>query len=144
MTTIALLNKMTSPILRGLEHLQPLWWLGVRVWIAAVFFKSGLVKAEDFDTAILLFAEEYKVPLLPPYFAALSATFFELAMPVLLVLGLATRLAALPLLVMTLVIQFTYLDHVQHYYWGILLTGLIVHGAGPLSADRFVARWLSR
>jgi len=112
----------------------------LRVWIALVFFKSGLTKIEDFETTIMLFEEEYQVPMLSPYFAALSATFFELVMPVALVLGLATRFAAIPLLIMTVVIQFTYMDHVQHYYWGIVLLGLILHGGGKLSADYLIER----
>lgn len=114
--SIACACKLTSKLFNILNGLQPLWWLFLRVWIAAVFFKSGLTKIEDFETTVLLFTDEYQVPLLPPYFAALSATLLELAMPVALTLGFATRLAALPLLVMTAVIQFTYIDHVQHYY----------------------------
>jgi uncharacterized membrane protein YphA (DoxX/SURF4 family) len=138
--TIAALHQTASRFFAALNHLQPLWWLGIRVWLAVVFFKSGLTKIEDFDTTILLFSAEYNVPLIPPALAAYSATLFELLCPVLLVLGLATRFAALPLLAMTAVIQFTYLDHVQHYYWGLLLVGLVVHGAGCLSADRYIRK----
>lgn len=105
-----------------------------------VFFKSGLVKIEDFETTVLLFAEEYKVPILSPMFAAISGTFFELVCPIFLVLGLATRFAAVPLLIMTAVIQFTYMDHVQHYYWALVLAGLILHGAGSFSIDAMLAR----
>lgn len=134
------IHRMAVPLLRILNALRPAWWLLVRVWIAMVFFKSGLTKIDDFDTTVLLFADEYKVPLLPPYIAALSGTLFELACPVLLVLGLATRLAVLPLLAMTAVIQFTYLDHVQHYYWAIFLTGILLHGAGRWSLDHYVGK----
>ncbi|MFZ4125349.1 MAG: DoxX family protein [Rickettsiales bacterium] len=138
--TIAFIKQTTSRIFNALNHLQPLWWFGVRLWIAVVFFKSGLVKIDDFETTILLFAEEYNVPFIPPELAAYSGTFFELTCPVLLTLGFGTRFAALTLLAMTAVIQFTYLDHVQHYYWAILLTGLIIHGGGKWSLDRVLLR----
>lgn len=137
--SIACTCKITSKLFNFLNQLEPLWWVLLRVWIAVVFLKSGLTKIEDFETTIMLFEEEYKVPMLSPYFAALSATFFELVMPVALVLGLATRFAAIPLLIMTAVIQFTYMDHVQHYYWGMVLLGLILHGGGKLSADYLIA-----
>lgn len=138
--SIAAVRKITSQLFHSLNHLESLWWVLLRVWIAVVFFKSGLTKIEDFETTIMLFEEEYKVPMLSPYFAAISATFFEITMPVALVLGLATRFAAIPLLIMTAVIQFTYMDHVQHYYWAIVLLGLILHGGGNLSADYLIKR----
>jgi uncharacterized membrane protein YphA (DoxX/SURF4 family) len=106
--------------------------------MAVIFFKSGLVKVNDFDNTIALFADEYMVPFLPPTLAAMSGTFFELCCPVLLALGLCTRLAALPLLLMTVVIQFTYLDHVQHFYWMMIFAGLILHGGGALSVDHII------
>lgn len=136
--------KLISPVIHFLNRLEPLWWLFLRLWIAAVFFKSGLTKIDDFETTVLLFTEEYHVPVLSPYMAALSATFFELAMPVALVLGLGVRAAALPLLIMTAVIQFTYLNHVQHYYWAIMLVGLILHGGGKVSLDYWIARTYTR
>lgn len=135
---------LMTPVIHFLNRLEPLWWLFLRLWIAAVFFKSGLTKIDDFETTVLLFTEEYHVPVLSPYIAALSATFFELAMPVALVLGLGVRAAALPLLIMTAVIQFTYLDHVQHYYWAIMLVGLILHGGGKVSLDYWMARTYTR
>ena len=95
-TAIGRLNAWGAPLLQ----------LALRLWIARVFFNSGLTKIQDWDTTVLLFQEEYKVPLLPPDLAALLGTAFELGMPILLVAGLMTRVAALPLLGMSLVIQF--------------------------------------
>jgi putative oxidoreductase len=138
------LKKLLLNFFALLDKLEPLWWLFIRLWIAGVFFRSGLVKIHDFDTAIALFADEYKVPLLPPVFAAYSAAFFETVCPVFLTLGLATRFAALPLLAMTAVIEFTYIDNVEHYYWAILLAGLILHGAGKISLDEIIKRKFSR
>ncbi len=136
--TIAAIKKKTKQLFALLDKLKPVWWLLVRVWMAKIFFDSGLTKIEDFDVTVFLFENEYAVPFIPPYFAALSATFFELACPVALVLGFATRFAVLPLLVMTAVIQFTYQPHHEHIYWAILLVGLLVNGAGKLSLDYLI------
>src|SRR4051794_34617593 len=78
--------------------------LAMRIAVGAVFFNSGLLKFRSWEFAIKLFEEEYKVPLLDPIWAARLATFKELTFSVLLFVGLATRLATLPLLGMILVI----------------------------------------
>jgi putative oxidoreductase len=116
--------------------------LAARVSVAAIFFLSGRTKVEGFltvsDSAYTLFREDYKVPLLPPEFAAHMATYAEHLFPVLLVLGLCTRLSALALLGMTAVIQiFVYPDAwPTHLSWAALMLYLIGRGAGPLSLDR--------
>jgi uncharacterized membrane protein YphA (DoxX/SURF4 family) len=97
-----------------------------------------MVRFDDFDNTVALFANEYQVPLLPSYFAALSATFFELTCSVLLALGLAARLATLPLIAMTAVIQFTYFQHMEHLYWVTLLVTLLSCGAGKFSLDYLI------
>ena len=113
-----------------------------RVGIAAVFFLSGRTKVDGFltvnDSATTLFREEYKVPLLPPEFAAHMAAYAEHLLPVLLVLGLATRLSALGLLGMTAVIQvFVYPDAwPTHLTWAVALLYLAGRGAGSLSLDQ--------
>ena len=76
---------------------------GMRLAVGATFFRSGMNKFESFDTAITLFREEYRLPLLPPELAAYMGTAVELSAPVLLVLGLFARLGAAALLAMTLV-----------------------------------------
>ncbi|PWC40433.1 hypothetical protein TSO221_25500 [Azospirillum sp. TSO22-1] len=116
----------------------------LRVWIAGVFFRSGLTKIADFDTTILLFQSEYAVPLLPPELAALLSTAFELTCPVLLVAGLGTRLAALPLIGMTLVIDATYQHHIDHLYWLMLLGLIVLCGPGMLSLDHAFAAIVRR
>ncbi|NBX02656.1 MAG: DoxX family protein [Alphaproteobacteria bacterium] len=122
------------------DVLRPVLLLVVRIYIAKVFFMSGLVKIDDFSNTVALFADEYQVPLLPPYLAAVLGTMFELACPVLLVLGLATRAATLPLLAMTAVIQFTYDQNIQHAYWAMLLATILVSGAGRFSIDYYIRR----
>lgn len=117
-----------------------------RVVIALVFFKSGLTKLEGWgisDSAIFLFENEYKVPLLSPWLAAHLAALAELTMPILLVIGLASRLAALALLGMTLVIQiFVYPDaYVVHGLWAVALLTIIARGPGVLSLDHLLKSW---
>ncbi len=113
-----------------------------RIAIAALFFLSGRTKVEGLLTltegTYVLFREEYRVPLLPPELAAHLAAYAEHLFPLLLVLGLATRLSALALLSMTLVIQlFIYPDAwPTHLSWAGLLLYLIARGGGALSADR--------
>lgn len=116
--------------------------LAARLAVGAIFFLSGRTKVEGFltvsDNAYTLFREDYKVPLLPPEFAAHMATYAEHLFPVLLVLGLCTRLSALALLGMTAVIQiFVYPDAwPTHLSWAALMLYLVGRGAGPLSLDR--------
>lgn len=115
-----------------------------RLLIGKIFFFSGLTKIDDWSNTLALFQDEYKVPLLSPVFSAYSATTFELICPVLLALGLGTRLAALPLIGMTAVIQLTYDQNPQHYLWGALLAGLVTFGPGRLSFDAPLKRILER
>src|SRR5438552_13862789 len=97
--------------------------LAMRIAVASVFLKSGLLKINSWEFAIKLFEDEYKVPLLDPAWAARLATFNELTFPVLLIIGLATRLAVLPLLGMIAVIQtFVYPQAwTDHILWGSIL-----------------------
>jgi putative oxidoreductase len=115
-----------------------------RVAIAAVFWSSGLTKIASWETTVTLFRDEYMVPVLPPELAAMLGATFELACPVFLVLGVATRLAALPLLGMTLVIQvFVYPEYwTQHLMWASVLLFLATKGPGALSLDHLIERRL--
>lgn len=116
-----------------------------RIGIAAVFFRSGLTKLDNWMLTVQLFKDEYRVPLLPPEIAAYLAAFNELVLSAFILAGLATRLAALPLLGMTLVIQlFVYPSSwVDHAMWAALLTLLIARGAGALSLDHLIRRHVS-
>ena len=113
-----------------------------RVSIAAIFFMSGRTKVDGLltltDSARELFRTEYRLPLIPPELAAYLAAYAEHLFPLLLVLGLFTRLSALALLVMTLTIQlFVYPDAwPTHLSWAALLLYLIGRGGGMLSMDR--------
>lgn len=113
-----------------------------RMALAALFFLSGRTKVTGLltvsDGTYALFREEYRVPLLPPELAAHLAAYAEHLFPLLLVLGLATRLSALALLGMTGVIQvFVYPDAwPTHLSWAGLLLYLAARGGGALSLDR--------
>ncbi|WP_238121666.1 MULTISPECIES: DoxX family protein [unclassified Xanthobacter] len=124
--------------------------LGARIFPAGVFFQSGLTKLDAnghvSDSAIYLFREEYRLPLLDPTWAAHMASAAELGLPVLLVAGLATRPAAFALLVMTLIIEiFVYPDAwPTHGTWATLFLLLVLRGPGRLSLDHLLARWWAR
>ena len=115
-----------------------------RLALASVFWLSGRTKVDGWlsvnDTALALFEEEYRVPLLDPSVAAHLATWAEHALPVLLVLGLGTRFAALGLMVMTAVIQiFVYPDAwPTHLSWLAPGLYLIARGGGAWSCDRVI------
>lgn len=130
-----------------------------RFSIAAVFWKSGQTKIEGLsidiisgtfqfgwphlsDSALALFAEEYRLPLIPPELAAPLAATAEHLLPLLLLVGLATRFSALGLLGMTAVIQiFVYPDaYPTHGTWAAILLFLIARGPGVISLDHWIAR----
>ena len=115
--------------------------LGMRLAVGATFFRSGMNKLQSFDTAITLFREEYRLPLLPPEIAAYMGTAVELGAPVLLVLGLFARLGAAALLTMTLVIQFLVYpaNWPEHLMWASILAYVLTRGPGALSIDRVIA-----
>jgi putative oxidoreductase len=117
--------------------------LGLRVGVGMVFFKAGLLKYQSFDFAVKLFEEEYKVPLIDPALGARLAMTNELALPVLLFVGLGTRIATIPLLGMIAVIQtFVYPNAwADHLLWASALVFLLTRGPGALSADAVIARY---
>jgi putative oxidoreductase len=118
--------------------------LALRVFPAMVFFQSGRTKVEGLisikDSTWFLFEHEYALPLIPSDIAAVMATTAEHLLPVLMILGLATRLSALGLLGMTAVIQtFVYPDAwVTHGLWASALLALVAFGPGRLSLDHLI------
>lgn len=133
----ALLNNCTAKS----NGLQSLALLAARLWIAKIFFMSGLVKIKSWDTTIALFTDEYKVPILAPEIAAYMATAAELSLPALLLFGLMTPVAAAGLFLMTLVIElFVYPDTTDHYHWMLLLGILMTHGSGKFGADFWLVK----
>ena len=125
----------------------PLWivLLMARVAAGEVFWKSGQTKLASWETTILLFANEYQVPVLSPEMAATLATATEIGCAVLLFAGLGSRFAAGALLGLVAVIQlFVYPGSwAEHLLWATLLVLIATRGAGLLSIDHAIRRWFS-
>ncbi len=133
--------------INAINTLTPLLDLGLRLWVARVFWNSGLTKIQSWDTTLMLFEYEYAVPLIPFDVAAVLATGVELGAPILLVLGLGTRVGALALFVLNAVAVIAYADISiagikDHYLWGALLMVTFFHGPGKLSVDHFLGKKL--
>jgi putative oxidoreductase len=124
----------------------PIVDLLIRIAVFRVFFWSGLVKIHDWPGTVQLFQYEYMVPLLPPDVAAVLAAGIELGASSLVLIGLATRLAVLPLLGLSMIIQFVLgatnpaYNQLEHYLWMVLLLTLLVRGPGILSLDHWLRR----
>lgn len=145
MNFIAQGHRGWRALVRALEALQPLAQLAARVYVAQVFFRSGLLKLRDWDSTLSLFADYYQVPVLPPAWAACVGTAGEVLLPVLLLLGLGGRFAALGLSVVNAIAALSLPEIgdgalTQHLFWGSLLVGLALWGPGPWS----LACWTRR
>ena len=126
-----------------LAYTKPVADMGLKLWVANVFFKSGLTKIESFDTTLMLFEDEYAVPILSPAVAAYAGTIAELVLPVMLVIGLGGRLVPLGLFLFNIVAAISYPDlsnaGIQdHIIWGLMLFALIASGSGRLSLDHYI------
>ena len=129
----------------ALAPVQPLFLLGLRLYVSWQFLKSGWLKLQDWETTRFLFQEEYRVPLLSPDVAAVLGTAGEIVFPALLVAGFLGRAAALGLSAVNVMAVVAY-AHVltsdgfeaalgQHYLWGTMLLTLLVFGPGRWSVD---------
>ena len=150
------MKSLTAPYGRFVAWLSDSWFeqltmLFVRIALGGIFWRSGRTKVDEgswlsvSDTAKFLFEEEYKNVPLPAEFAAYMATYAEHLFPLLLFIGLFTRLSALALLGMTMVIQiFVYPEAwwSVHIIWVALALVLIVHGPGAISVDALLAKRL--
>jgi putative oxidoreductase len=136
-------DRLRSPLLAA-----------TRGWVSWQFLKAGWLKLSQWDSTLELFRYEYQVPLLPPAAAAVAGTLGELLFPLLLILGLFSRAAALGLFAVNLLAVVSYW-HVlgqegyeaaigQHLLWGFMLLVLVTCGAGNLSLDRLLARGRNR
>ena len=149
MNAIATLLRRSQPVTAWLDTwLQPVALLALRLYLARVFFLSGLTKIQDWDTTLLLFTEEYHVPLLPPAVAAVLGSAGELLLPPLLLLGLAGRFAALGLFVLNIMAVLSYWHALDgsalefHLQWGLMLLLLLATGPGKLALDKLLRKRL--
>lgn len=131
------------------EYVAPAFDLGVRIFLANVFFKSGLTKIQNWDSTLYLFSDVYQVPLLPSDIAAYMATGAELGLPVLLVLGLFGRFAAAGLFILNGVAAYSYYSGLseaglnQHLYWGMLLAVLLITSRNLWSLDTLLEKHIA-
>ena len=140
---------MIQPLTRWYARLErfplSILQLAMRIGVGAVFFRSGLLKLASWEFTVQLFRDEYRLPLLDPEVAARLAAATELGIPPLLIAGLATRLATLPLLGMIAVIQLLVYPNAwsDHLMWGSGLLLVLTRGPGTWSLDHLVARFSS-
>ncbi|MCX7155594.1 MAG: DoxX family protein [Rhodocyclales bacterium] len=147
---LPLVMRRANALAAHLENwLTPLFDLGIRLYVASVFFRSGWLKISDWDSTLVLFENEYHVPVLSPNAAAIMGAGGELLLPVLLALGLAGRFGAAGLFVVNVVAVLSYPDlsdlgRADHLLWGVLLLVTLLHGPGRLSVDCWLTRRLDR
>lgn len=146
--------KSWHPIWNGQQNgfeqsLSGLFLLAIRIFVAWQFFKSGMVKLEDWNGTLELFTSEYQVPFLPPMLAAYFGTAGELVFSVLMMVGLFTRWAALGLFAVNAMAVISYPQLFgfecpaainDHKYWAVLIAAVFVFGAGKLSVDAILNR----
>ena len=145
---LAIVNQYTQRASGWLEYLRPVADLIARLYIARVFFLSGLSKIQDWETTLYLFSEEYHVPLLSPKLAAIGGTAGELTFSVLLALGIFTPLSASALFILNIVAFVSYYHALietpaawhDHLEWGIILALLMTAKSGSISLDRFLRK----
>jgi putative oxidoreductase len=137
-----------------LDHLRDVVALGIRLYVGWQFFHSGMLKLSSWDSTLYLFENEYRTPVLSPQLAAVLGTTGELVFPVLLWLGLTSRLAALGLQFVNVMAVVAYAHVIfnpefgasaatDHYFWGLMILVIMVYGPGRLSVDEFLMRFKS-
>jgi putative oxidoreductase len=132
-----------------IDKLQPIFALALRLYVARVFFVSGLIKLQNWNSTLGLFENEFHVPLLPPHWAALLGTGAELALPVLLALGIVTRFSAIAMFVFNIIAVISYPDLSDaglkdHMLWGALLLVTLFYGPGKIAVDSWLQRRAGR
>jgi putative oxidoreductase len=122
------------------KKISPAVNLVVRLYVANIIFFLGLEKIQNWDAALFLFENEYQIPILPYWFAAIITAAIQLICAAMLVLGYHTRLAALILFIMVALSTFFYQQFLENYYWMMLLALFASYGADKWSLDYFCAQ----
>jgi len=138
-----MLNTYDSIIEKSQSAFVPILLLLCRLWVAWVFFNSGLTKIATWDSTLFLFEYEYQVPILPWQMAAYMGTAAELILPIFLALGLLTRPMAAVLFIFNIIAVVSYpvlweQGFFDHQLWGLMILIVIVWGPGPLSLDKII------
>ncbi|MGR6872457.1 DoxX family protein [Pseudomonas sp. HK3] len=140
---ISNIASLYNVIANTINKVQPLALLAARLYVAWVFFASGLTKLRDWESTLFLFEEEYSVPFIHFEVAAWLGTAGELILPVLLVFGLLGRFSALGLFIVNIVAVISLEEiapaaYTLHVLWGLLLAQVFIWGPGMISIDRLV------
>jgi len=143
MSLISKTSQIYCSATKMLNMLSPLLDIALRLWVAKIFFQSGLTKIQSWETTMMLFQYEYNVPFISPEAAAYLGTSAELTLPVLLVFGLISRPTALALFIFNYVAMISYADISpaginDHIMWGFMLAVTFFHGPGKLSLDHWL------
>jgi len=129
-----LLSKSAWPILDLL----------IRIWLGQTFLIAGLLKLGNWENALFLATNEYPVSWMSPFAAAALGAAVQVLGGLMIMLGLGTRVAALSMMILSLVIQFAYLEINTHLFWALLFGWYAAAGAGPFSLDRMLGRGFAR
>ncbi len=140
MMALQKVRALHNQILDYSDYLRIPAMLFVRLYVASIFFKSGLTKLRDWESTLMLFEYEYEVPLLSPVVAAWAGTIGEIVLPILLAIGLFSRLSALGLFVVNYIAVLSLIDISpaalnEHILWGSLLVFVMLIGGEKLSVD---------
>lgn len=138
-----LIGRYDSLVNQAQALFVPLLLLFCRIWVAWVFFNSGLTKIASWDSTLFLFEYEYQVPLLPWELAAYAGTAAELILPAFVAFGLFTRPMAAILFIFNIIAVVSYpvlweKGFYDHQLWGMMILVVVVWGAGPLSLDKIL------
>jgi putative oxidoreductase len=144
---ITKVSALIRPFITTFNFLAPFGDLIARIWVAQIFFMSGLTKVQSWQSTMMLFTHVYHVPLLSPYVAAVMGTAAELILPVLLVLGFGGRFMIFIFFCYNAICAISYpflwtsegaAGLAQHVNWGILLMLMMFHGSGAISLDNLI------
>jgi putative oxidoreductase len=143
------ISQLYQNVALKVSLLEPVALLAARFYVGWAFFASGLTKLKDWDSTLFLFEEEYQVPILPFELAAYLGTAAEIILPILLVMGLTSRFAALGLFFVNIVAvisleEIAPVAYSQHVLWGVLLAQVVIFSGGRFTIDRLIKnRFLS-
>ncbi len=151
--TFRFFAAIAQPFLFFLDWITPLITLVARCYIAYVFLKSGILKIQTWDATLTLFMYEFHIPLLSAEVAAVIGTACEIALPILIILGLGSRLVVAALFVFNIIAAASY-PHLwtpdgaqgltQHIQWGVILMLLMCYGMGSWSLDNLLSKCCNR
>jgi putative oxidoreductase len=153
MNALLKLTDLNSMLGRALDYLRSPFLFATRLYVSWQFWKSGWLKVTAWESTLSLFRDEYHVPVLPPYLAAVVGSFGELFFPTLLILGLYSRVGAVGLSAVNAMAVISYAYVLlsegfeaalgQHVLWGFMLLLLAIAGPGKIAIDSWLEKRLA-